>query len=791
MTKDLFPTSPTMDWHAKWIWPKPPEHAQDRNSYALFRKRFKGGGDAVLRIAADTEYDLFIDGRRISRNFIRSVKNYKRYEDISLHLNPQEHILAVVVHHIGESCAVTQTSRPGLLLEIRNDASLLVCTDATWKTTICEAFQSDLPCRMSHFGFYKVCDYRKWPGKWLLYDYDDSNWTSPYILGEAGCSPWKYLLPYKTSRHSGRRISPKPILTGIFKTQENRTVQATSIADRMASRKRTTRKTDTAYPLTLSCTNHNEFVVMDFGRTVSGYISLYFDSVGEGQCIDLGYDEIVSSEGYPDPRRTYAHYADRFVLERGQRKLEVSSSRGFRYLLIDIHKGRHGLVLTGADILEDHCVLKNLTRFECADPFLTKLFSLSQNTLQSCMFDVFVDCPTRERVAWMDYQLQGIFAAYGFNDTSLWRECLYLSAQNTVETGPLEGAVKAFSPCDGNPVIPSYMMLYVIGVTEYVKYTGDIKTAKQLYSTAKKQLHIMERYENNKGLFDEDKWTDGWGTFLDWSAMDTRGVCGGTNALYILMHRKMVSLSRILNQESMARRFYRKLRKLRSVFYDRFWIPDKKIFADSFHDENRGSCFSQLTNVFALRAGVLRNKQARQLVKRIINPDRLLPRTPADYRLREDFIPDTGGIVPVGSGAAAGIMVMELFRLGFIREALQYLRKEWPLLVHNGTLGEVFSYDKNSSYCHGWSAAPAMLLPKYTLGLHICRPGWKSIIINPMPGDILWARGTFPTVCGEIQISWKQEKEKMAIDLHVPNSIKIINRSQMMKSKQHRVIISK
>ena len=55
-----------MNWNAKWIWS---DGSQRKNQWICFRKRFsleKEFDNAVLRITADSRYQLYINGRELT-----------------------------------------------------------------------------------------------------------------------------------------------------------------------------------------------------------------------------------------------------------------------------------------------------------------------------------------------------------------------------------------------------------------------------------------------------------------------------------------------------------------------------------------------------------------------------------------------------------------------------------------------------------------------------------------------------------------------------------------------------
>ena len=73
-----------MNWNAKWIWS---DGSQRKNQWICFRKRFsleKEFDNAVLRITADSRYQLYINGRELTMGPARNWPFTQDYDVIPL-----------------------------------------------------------------------------------------------------------------------------------------------------------------------------------------------------------------------------------------------------------------------------------------------------------------------------------------------------------------------------------------------------------------------------------------------------------------------------------------------------------------------------------------------------------------------------------------------------------------------------------------------------------------------------------------------------------------------------------
>ncbi len=769
----LFPAPPKTGWIAKWIWLRGAQENSWRNSYVLFRKQFDAGGQLQIHVAADSRYELYLDGQRIARGTDSSAAGYKSFDTWTTEVSRGKHALAVLVHHVGEVCATSLKSRPGLLVEARDSAGQAIASDDTWQASACAAFRQDLPCMMSHFGFYQMCDYRNFPPDWAQIRPSDPSWPAAEVIADAGSGPWGKLFPRDIPPLQTTPVqATKIIARGTWTQGEFDAMEKPSVGAWMGARRRKSNDGPTIFPLHFEPSIHGQYAAFDFGREVTGHLRLRFEGAKAAQQIDVGYDETLDASGLPNPRRTYVHFADRLVLRENQTVAEIFDARGFRYVMLDLPPDSSGLTITSVELDERTYPMPQTGRFDCSDPSLPPLYDIGVETTRLSMLDVYVDCPSRERVLWMDCYLEALCSSYGAGITRLWRRVLLLYAQDRFKGEALTGAIKAYCPSDNDVAIPNYVMFYACAVSDYVQHSGDLATGGALFDIVMQQFDLLDRFATPQGLFGT-----GWPSwhFIDWSAMDYGGVPAAVNAIFILMHRKVARLATLLGHHDAAKSLDARRKHLEQAFHHAFWNTDEGLFVDAIYDGKPSAVRSQLSNVLAIVAGIISGEQARSLLRRVCDPSRLLPRTPGDYRLKPGFQPQTGGIVPVGTPALATFLAVALFESGMDEEALDYIRVNWPPLAVNGAFAEHFLFDNNTSFCHGWSAAPTFLFPRYILGARPAAPGWKTVSVRPRACGLQWAKGTILTPLGPLHIHWKATTgAPLELSIDAPPGMKVI-----------------
>jgi hypothetical protein len=74
------------------------------------------------------------------------------------------------------------------------------------------------------------------------------------------------------------------------------------------------------------------------------------------------------------------------------------------------------------------------------------------------------------------------------------------------------------------------------------------------------------------------------------------------------------------------------------------------------------------------------------------------------------------------------------------------------------------------SLCHGWASGPAPYLAENVLGVRVISPGCRVIRFDPHLSGLEWAKGTYPTPYGNIEI----EVDKTGASCKAPDEITII-----------------
>ena len=100
---------------------------------------------------------------------------------------------------------------------------------------------------------------------------------------------------------------------------------------------------------------------------------------------------------------------------------------------------------------------------------------------------------------------------------------------------------------------------------------------------------------------------------------------------------------------------------------------------------------------------------------------------------------------------------------------LANIRERWsPMLSGHArdTLWE--HWHGRDSRCHAWAATPSYDLSREVLGVRPTSPGFATFAIAPEPAGLSWAEGRWPSVRGDIPLSWRIDDGRFTLEFEAP-----------------------
>jgi hypothetical protein len=484
---------------------------------------------------------------------------------------------------------------------------------------------------------------------------------------------------------------------------------------------------------------------------------------------------LTTAESVPEIHRYNRRTSDVVQLQDGE--TFVTSPSGFRYVKVMALSAQGGtLHLEPVVVQHIRHPVEQAGRFACSDPLLDQVWAVSAHTLHLCMQNEIWDAIKRDQLPWMGDLATSALAAYHvFGDARLVRRSLaVLSELGPGHARPLEkqvypGLRAVWRAVDGElNGIPSYTMWWVVGLADYVRYTGDRTLVLEYAPELIAALQHIARHVGRDGLwhFYRKGRQEEWAPL---NAAECEMCCHLLACLAMGLGTDLLaSLGRLDAAEYCSALRMRMVEAVR-----RAWIEkDLARVEGGQHGDMR---WSHHVYAMAIRSGCLLPNEAAMLFGRIRDTEQAFPMT---YWHRFSDL-DAAALV------------------GEVQWALDYMRLHWGSALEAGmtTLWETFdpawlgddphgvsivtgesaTYGGyRTSHCHSCSAGPAAWLHTAVLGVRPAKAGLTAIDFSPALGDLAWAEGTIPTPRGPVHVSLRRQEEgRPRATLMVPRGIEV------------------
>lgn len=766
------------DWTGRWCWTK--KHlSRPWNYYAMFRRAIDlpaKPARAVLRVSADARYVLYVNARRIHWGPARSFPQHQSYDtlDISSALNAGANTICAVVHQYGvptfQSC-YRDTS--GFLVDgtIEVDGrSIPVHTPDGWLCREARAWRKDVVRLSIQLGFQEHYDASADPPDWMEPGYaatEDQGWHKPFVAGPVGVAPWHRMEPRGTplladrveqfraviAQFSGENARGYKVAEDVYHLplEETRKKEKSLLANPQAM------LNDDAEVTVVPAAQDGTFsmVVLDLGQNRTGHIMLDIAEAGGDEIIDILYTESADRSGAPailgtaKPAGCEEALADRYRCRPGPQRWEPFHYKGFRYATLIFRNVSAPLKLRFVGLRQVHAALSDAGSFECSDRRLNEIWRVARETLRNCMFDAYVDCPSREQAQWWgDARVQFRVNAYAFGDVSLLERGIRQVAQSQSP----DGALHAHPPADAPwHYLPDYMLTWVGTLWDCYFHTGRVELLSECLPTLRRVLEYFAGHERRDGLVGG---FDGLWVFLDWQDLYRADFSALLNLMYLQALRWAAAIGQVAGDPAIAADCERKAAALAEAVENYFYDHKAKVWRDGF-DASAGvrvEAISQHTNALAV---LLRLKPE---VHPVIAKEVLL-KGAASRR----------GRILTASPFFYAYVLDALVETGHRTEAIDIIRGKWGEMLDAGATTFWENWDGAASRCHAWSASPLYHLSQQILGVMPVDIGWKQVRIAPLPAGVESARGQVPTPLGIVRVEWELAGEdQLAVRVDIP-----------------------
>ena len=631
-----------MDNRSRWIWKS---GFEGKDLYCDFTDAFEYcTGKVTVKISADSNYALWINGALVESGQYGDYPHYKVYDefDITKFCRPGNNVVAITVWYYGKTTLCYYPGNAALRYEIWNDGELKSYSS---ENTLCrqsKEYQSGL-CRMitTQMGYSYHCDLT-----------GDDGWrTGGGADFELSCLVAQDLPMYL------RPIKKLMLL-------EKREVETLKSED-------------------------GKHFLYDIGEEEVGYLTLKLKS-SKKQKILISYGEHIKDgcvRRIIGPR----DFSVEITLNEGENVYMNPFRRfGLRYIEVFAEYPIEPEYITV--VPTPYPLEKKIP--DLRDPLDRRIYEVCVRTLELCMHEHYEDCPWREQSLYcMDSRNQMLCGYYCFGEREYPRANLKLMSEDRRNDQLLSICFPSKDYATPNGLaIPSFSLHWYTQMREYITCTGDTSLATEVYPKLLSVIKAFtDRIENGgciksfegKEYWNYYEWSDGLAGTLGTSQSN---LCeAALNLLLIIALRNMAAISNAIGKEDQFTKYIPQLKtSVRKLFFD----PDKGLFINS----NEDSKVSELVNALAVLADVCTDEEAERIAKALTDESSgLTPVTLSMLCFKYDAL------------LKLGFERHKEYILSDIRKQYKVMLDAGATTFWEKA--DIFATGAGS-HCHGWSALP-------------------------------------------------------------------------------------
>ena len=701
--------------NAKYI--KAEEHANDFSLYdpaPCFRKEIvvESCKNAKIFVQSPGFAKYYINGCDITEDiFISALSDYNKIlwynvYDVTHLLKEGKNVISVICGNgfLNESFnsawyypTAEWRDAPQFCLSLEIDGETALVSDSSWK---CSKESSHIIFNHLRSGEYH--DMRKKCDAWMTVGFDDSKWV-----------------------HSIEKEVPNTAefrLTECQPVREIETIEPQSITE-----------TESGY-------------LLDFGVNISGYVESRLICEA-GKEIIFQYAEEVDENGFPKHNgmddKYFFHESpfqiNKMIASGGEDVFKpLFSYHGFRYVLVEgLDKMPERSCFTA---IFTHQAVARKSEFESGNEIINYIYTAGMRSTYSNMFWCMTDCPTREKLGWMnDAQASVEQTLINFDIVPLYEKWFEDMKASVFPDGSLHGTIPSTDWPWGHACGPVCdCMFYELPYKIYL-YTGKID---MLISA----IDVMEKYAR----FLEEKHLEGHKFILaDWQ--------GGINSP--LVPRVFVRDFYLIKALTITTFAQTLAGKENSVWKEKLKKYTEKFKKEYLDESGRCAVDSQCAIAMLIMAGLYDNKQAiyDQLVARVL----------------EDGVQLTCGMVGIQyvydalSECGRGDLAYRL-----ITESNPGYRSWYELGAT--TLWEKWDGKDAGSHNHHMFSGIIAWFYKSLLGIAPSaeHPAYEAIELKPVfIKELGFVKGSFETVRGRISAEWRYEDGEFIYTVELPEGV--------------------
>ena len=679
---------------AQWIWNT---RAEGTDSYVEFITgyEFDKNDSVKLRISADSNYAVYINGKFVDSGQYADQPDYKVYDEIELDdfIVPGVNHIAFVVWYYGLSSFNYFVGNHGLLFEVEQNGEIVLSSDEVVKSRKSRLYisgKNEMITTQLGLNFHIDLKNRS---SWMTGD-DKEGFESSIIVNEM---PRK-LFPREIKKLVVKpRVSTEVIGQGTFAylaEGEDYGAKMQHAALTFFRPWEMGQENLEEKPVTIvGKTEDGIYFMIDLKSEYAGYLD--FDLEVHEDCqMEIGWGEHLE-DGRCRTSIGNRNFSVTVGLKKGRNSYMNPFRRlGCRYIQFFVHTDTVKVYYAG--IRPTEYPLKKKA-YKSGNLLRNKIYAVSQHTLIQCMHEHYEDCPWREQALYtLDSRNQMLCGYFAFDEYEFPRANLRLISRSVRE----DGALPICFPTRDSHSIPFFTLAYIMQLAEYYRYSKDAETVKYCFDCVEKIVDSFVGRIDETGLIPNFDEADSFWNFYEWQT----GLNGWTyegknydmclNAMFSLTIDYFAELCSVIEVDMQP--YLWKKRELNKRIAETFYDEKSRLFRTCIGKEIPCSVLANALGYLCGAAKELDDSRILNIIQynRTDNPNlEVIPATLSMYVFRYDAL------------LRDNIERYKAFILDEIdRTYLEMLGKSAT------SFWETIKGDRDfcfaGSLCHGWSAMP-------------------------------------------------------------------------------------
>lgn len=426
---------------------------------------------------------------------------------------------------------------------------------------------------------------------------------------------------------------------------------------------------------------------------------------------------------------------------------------GCRYLQVECSPSEAGgafPVVGSIEGLVAHSNSPQSGEFSCSDDLFNRIHSLIHWAQANNLAHVITDCPTRERLGWLEqYDLNGPSLRYEWDLNRLFRKCFFDMDDSQLASGLVPDIAPEYTVFPGGfRDSPEWGSTLILSAWQHYVWTGDASVLRDHYAA-------MQRYaEYLSARAHGDILDYGLGDWFDLGPK-APGVAQLTpvsltaTAIFFEDMRCLSLIAEVLGNKSDSMSYAARSAAIRQAFNAHFFHPESGVYATG----------SQTSQAMPLVDGLVpddgRPAAMRALVRSLADSGNALTSGDVGYRYL---------LRALAEGGRSDL----IFEMNHRSDKPGYGYQ----LAHGATsLTEAWDSNPGDSQDHFMLGQIMEWFYADLAGLNPDpeAPGFRHMIIRPQPvAGISWARASEETARGPVSVEWHRSASRFTLAVDIP-----------------------